>query len=408
MAFLKKENSGISILYTIFLIFLLSLLFKNNDSAINQIAVSLLSIFLLSFYFLVRNRLSFNNLFLILATILSFYFILAPIIKTYGYGILLYILIVSYYYFFSKTKITLDIFLKFVNVSYVIYLFFSFLVWIGFVPNIFYDSAFFHVPEFYVDFGFISYYIMPGFDGSPAGMDVYSATVVFFNLLYNQSRSKYFFILLGIAGILLTFRLTPFVAIIFTFILYPLFRYRIFAIFTIISMLVVFILVLYMLMINFTFSFDGTRFDIWTLGYVATHARTMIWEQQLNILFDNYTLMDYIFGNFSITNFEVPHYQLWGQIRGDEYHANPHNTYLLLFFRMPLLFIIFLGTFLFLIYKKYNQKSFAIIFLIFLAGFTNSSIISLGNPIFIIIITYLLSQKRNKIEEKDFSYSPRS
>lgn len=405
MVFLNKQNKEIFILYCIFFVFLLSLFFKSHDSAINQVIVSIFTICLILTYLISKMKVSFNILFLILFLILIFYFLLAPILNTYSYGILVYILCVSYYFFFTKMEIKIDIFLKFINLTYSIYLLFSFFVWSGIIPNIFYDMTFFQVPEFYVNFGFISYYIMPGFDGSPAGLDIYSALVVFLNLLFNQTKSKYIFIIFGIIGIILTFRMTPFAAILVTFILYPLFKYRLLSILIISNILFVFMIVLYLLMIDFTFSLGGNNFDIWTLGYKITHARTMIWEQQLNILFNSYTLNDYIFGNFSVSNFEVPHYQIWGQIRGDEYHGNPHNTYLLLFFRMPLLTVLFICIFLILLYKNYNKKRFTIIFLIFLAGFTNSSIISLGNPIFIVITTYLLSQKRNKIEEKNFSYS---
>jgi hypothetical protein len=235
---------------------------------------------------------------------------------------------------------------------------------------------------------------MPGFDGSPAGLDVFSAIIVLANFFYNSSKFKYLFIVLGLAGIVLTFRLTPLVSLGVVMMLYPFYNHKILSTFLVLFIMSLFILMLYIILNYHSFEFNNQTIYIWDLGYVVTHARSMIWEQQLKILLSEYDFFDYIFGRFSIQLFEVPHYQLWGQLRDDGLYGNPHNTYLLLFFRSPLLFIIFFVLFVIFNYINFERKKFTIIFFIFLAGFTNSSIIGLGNPIFIMVLTYLLTQKK--------------
>jgi len=60
------------------------------------------------------------------------------------------------------------------------------------------------------------------------------------------------------------------------------------------------------------------------------------------------------------------------------------------------MFIIFIYT----VFSNYNQKRFTVIFILFLASFTNSSIISLANPIFLIILIYFLIYKEKNETKK--------
>lgn len=396
MSVIYKGGQVYRLLLIIYGVFLVSLLFKSHDTILNQYISSIIDC-LLIFSILAlsisnANKLGVGSVFLVL--LLGFYIILVPIIQTYIYALVLYILIVGYTSLFLKYKLIMSDFIQFINLTYFVYFFLSFIVWVGLVPNIFYDMSLFQVPEFYIDFGVISYYIMPGFDGSPAGLDAFSVIVVLANFFYNSSKFKYLFIVLGLTGIILTFRLTPLVSLGVVMMLYPFYNHKILSTFLVLFIMSLFILMLYILLNYHSFELNNQTIHIWDLGYVATHARSMIWEQQLKILLNEYNFFDYIFGRFSIPLFEVPHYQLWGQLRDDGLYGNPHNNYLLLFFRSPLLFIIFFVLFVVFNHINFERKKFTIIFFIFLAGFTNASIISLGNPIFIIVLTYLLTQKK--------------
>lgn len=152
-------------------------------------------------------------------------------------------------------------------------------------------------------------------------------------------------------------------------------------------MITIFIIVLRLLFTN-PEVYGPIRFS--TIMYVATHARSMIWVQQLIIFMESYHFVDYIFGNFTSESFTVNAYQLSGSEITTNYD-NPHNTYLLLFFKSPFLLIIYYLRYLILIFKQFNRRSFVIISFIAVACFSNSSLISLGNPVYIIILAFLLT-----------------
>lgn len=385
-------------IYTVYLLYLISLFFNNKNSVLNEYLSTSLFFIIISSTFFFNSKYSLHFYIILLLSILWVYLIFYPFIGIYPYIILVYFKILVCTIFFHKHKIKLSQFLSFLNLVYLISFFMSLFVYLNLIPNIFYDPLFFKNPEFKIDFGFSSYYIMPSIQGSPASFSVFSALVFFFNFFYG--KKNYLIIFITLLGILLTLRLTPVFASICGIIFYPLFRHKSFSILILVSVFFVFLLLLYGLLIDYSFIYQGVDYDLWSVSYVATHARTMIWVQQLKILIDNYSIIDYFFGNFSIGLFEVPHYQIWGEIRQDGLHGNPHNTFLLLFFRSPFLFVIFFIYFFLAVAKKHKQKSFFIIFIIFMACLTDSSIVSLGDPIFILILTYLLNYN---YDDKSFS-----
>lgn len=391
---LSKNTYSLFTLYTFYIIYIGSLFLQKKESAISEYFSTFigLSIFLGCFFYVKKYKLSANLL--VFIVLLFFYTLLLPFVSSYLYVLLVYIKILVFIAFFQTRHIAIKDFIKFINRIYILYFILSVIVFFNFIPNVFYDPSFFLVPEFFVDFGFVSYYIMPSIQGGPASFSVFSMSVLIINYLFNQRWSM--IIWLSLLGVILTFRLTPMVATGFGILLFPLFKSKNISLLILIFGFVFFILILYGLLIDFSFSLFGMTFNLWSLGYVATHARTMIWEQQLRILLNEYSMFDYIFGRFSISLFEVPHYQLWGDIRPDGLHGNPHNTFLLLFFRGPILFILFFCYFLVAVARNHNQKSFLIIFTIFMACFTDATIVSLGNPIFIIIITYFLNSDYEK------------
>lgn len=387
--FLVSENKfKIIVLYLFYFSYIFSLFFQNNQSALFEYMASIIGLsFFLIFFFKFNFKIS-PNLF-ILILICFFYLLFLPIYFSYAYVLLTYIKVIILLIFFRSKSLHIKYYLYFINYVYLFYFSLSLIVFFNLIPNKFYDPSIFQTPEFFVDLGFISYYVLPSIQGGPASFSTFSAIVFFLNLFFH--KKNYYIIFIAFCGLLLTFRLTPLLSIFIGIILYPFFKYKSFSLFILLFIFSFFILILFGLMIDYSFLYKNSYYDLWSLGYVATHARTMIWEQQLFILFNNYTFFDYIFGNFSISLFEVPHFQLWGEIRQDGLHGNPHNTFLLLFFRNPLLFIIFFIYFFISVIKNHQQKRFFVIFIIFMSCFTDSSIISLGNPIFILTLTYLIT-----------------
>ena len=187
--------------------------------------------------------------------------------------------------------------------------------------------------------------------------------------------------------------MTPLVGLIAGVLTYYLIRNKYSSLIYLLFILTAFIIALNLLFIN-PKVYGPIRFS--SVMYVVTHARSMIWVQQLEILVKTYTLKDYFFGNFTSELFSVKAYQLGG-FEKNVYYDNPHNTYLLLFFKAPLLFIIYYMKYLNLIFKQYNRRTFVIISFIGIACLSNSSLISLGNPVYLIILAFLLTHQEFKI-----------
>ena len=140
------------------------------------------------------------------------------------------------------------------------------------------------------------------------------------------------------------------------------------------------------------------------MSYLATHARSTIWEQQVFILLTEYKWSQYIFGGFNVELFSVPTFQITGAETGNM-QSNPHNTYLLLLFRSPLLTVVGLYLLFINMITKMDKKYYVPISFILLACYTNSAIISLENPIFIYILVFsLLGIKRQK-QKKSVIYN---
>jgi hypothetical protein len=139
--------------------------------------------------------------------------------------------------------------------------------------------------------------------------------------------------------------------------------------------------------------------DFFTLAYLATHARSMIWVQQLDILINEYSFFDFLFGSFSTEKFSVNALQITGGEIEQDGIGNPHNNYLLLFYQMPIPFIIAYLTFVSKMYAHFDRNWFIVIFLISIACFTNSTIISLHNPIYIMIVCFYLTKKNTALEK---------
>jgi len=250
--------------------------------------------------------------------------------------------------------------------------------------------------ENYVEIGPVKYLVFHSVEGGASTIDSYSALILVCNLFLIDKKTTYnrFFILLSIIMIIYSLKMTPVFALLLSLNSFVLIRNKYVAIIFIIFILTIFITVISYLFIDPIIS-GGIHFS--SIIYAATHARSMIWVQQLEIFFNTYTVKDYIFGNYTSDLFSVKVFQLNGFEKNETY-SNPHNTYLLLLYKAPVLLFIYYINYLKLIFTGFERKSFVIISFISIACLSNSSLISLGNPVYIIIITYLLSRKNQSFE----------
>lgn len=315
------------------------------------------------------------------------------IFKKSFYNILFILKMISFYLFLKYYRIDKNKFIKFINNTYFIFILISILIFL------FYPSLLYVIKEKdnnIIDLYFLQYTMLHSLEGSAASLDTYSAIILFINLKLNKSKKKKrFFIILSVIILLWTFRLTPTVSIILAFFAYKKIKTGKKAFLFLISITLFFIL---LIVVNHK---NPTVYDIpiSIILYELTHARSMIWDQQLVYMFENYDFLDYVFGDFSSENFRVQSYQIDGRIK-DDLIDNPHNNHLLLFFRNPLLYILVFYHFLINIYKKFDRQWFPIIVLIFIGGFTNSQLLSLQNPIYFLILIYFFINN-NTIHEKE-------
>lgn len=213
-----------------------------------------------------------------------------------------------------------------------------------------------------------------GIGGSTSQIDSYGGFVFLFNLLINRRKYKFIWASLGFASMLLTFRMTPLIALLAVGLYYiltfksPKLRKITFLLVSFLSS-ISFIIPYYINKSNFNFT-------------EMTHARDIIWNLYIDIIKD-FRINEFLFGIRDIPETYVS----WSALP----NKNPHSSFLtyLLYYGV-VIFIIYM----FFIIKKFlnirNYKYQIILIFIFIVCITNGSILSLDNPIYIIIIYYMM------------------
>ncbi len=380
------------ILYYLYFSFFLTVFLINRKSLGVQYFFNLTDIVLLisGCLFLKKDSENKWNLVILIAIIL---FSFLSILKgTHINTPILYLKIYLIFIFFKLYSFTVYDIINFFNKTYFVYTIISLIVYHT-VPTLFYSLADHELN--YVDLGFTKYLVFHSIEGGASTIDSYSALIFLSNifLIKDKNKKHYFFIFLSLLMIIYSLKMTPLVGLIAGVLTYYLIRNKYSSLIYLLFILTAFIIALNLLFIN-PKVYGPIRFS--SVMYVVTHARSMIWVQQLEILVKTYTLKDYFFGNFTSELFSVKAYQLGG-FEKNVYYDNPHNTYLLLFFKAPLLFIIYYMKYLNLIFKQFNRRTFVIISFIGIACLSNSSLISLGNPVYLIILAFLLTHQEFKI-----------
>lgn len=383
----------LTILFAAYVAFFATVFFRSNDSAVTEYVASLICVLLMGFAMMANRKNVVHKPWQYLLSIcVAAFSIILLLTHNSPYAVVLYIKITMLIWFFSTFNIARPDFISFVNKTYLFYLVASILVWIGAIPNVFYEDV--KLPDYFADYGIVSFYILRGIEGSPAAIDTYSAFVLLINLFLNPNKDRRVYLAAAVVGLVASFRMTPFVSLFLVFLLYPWYsKSRKLATAILIASAIFFLAILTALYVNESITLGGVEFNLRAMAYNATHARSMIWVQQLDVMSNRYSFMDYIFGRFSPSEFSVPTYQSEGSETGLE-SLNPHNNYLLLWFRSPLMFVVFLAAFLIAQYKSYSKETYPLLLLVFLAAFTNSTLIGLGNPVYLFTIIYFLYENK--------------
>ena len=377
------------ILFIIFFLFIVSTILPVDGNALNY-AVHIFIFPILIIYLLMIKQIQTKqyHIVLILSFITLLFIAFYPPIQTstlYFRFFILKIILLSL--FMSSTKLNIQNFSYILNLSYLIYLTLSMLVWFKLMPG--YDYG--HVNSFMINIGSFKIETLYGISGSTADIDVYSGLIFLWNIFIYKGKYKYVLIFISFTALLLTFRNTPIIALILSAIVYFLIRNKVFALLSLVGLIVGFssvIWLLYFIPDNQVPLLSGNK-TWYEFFWYATHARSSLWVQQFMIYLNNYTWYDYIVGP-DLKNMTVS----FIRPDGHELHEtfNPHNSYFIAFYRSSISTIILLLLFLTYAMKTFNRQTFPLIFFIATSAITNSSLFGLENPTYILIILFIFTQ----------------
>ena len=275
--------------------------------------------------------------------------------------------------------------IRFINSTYLFYVFISILFYL-FLPGVIYSLK--EGQNNLMNIGGLTIRMLQSIEGSASSLDTYSSVVLVLNLSFSKLLKNWkFYVLLSGIVLLWTFRLTPMFGLLVAFVGSVFVRSgKTSFLFLTIMVFSPFLLSLYFYQTNIVYK----SLPIQVVLNGLTHNRSMIWNQQLQILLNNYNIMDYIYGNFSSELFSVQAYQMDGSLRRGYFIDNPHNTYLYLFFRGPLLFVMVLLMVLRRLRVEHDSRWWPVILVIFVGALTNGQLLTLQNPIPLIILIFYL------------------
>ena len=384
----KKTTNDIIVLYFVFICFLLDSVIQLSGNAVLY-ALSIFQIGVVFLYLLHTRKVEQYKFSLFSATIFSLLIIIIVFWfpdKNTIYIRLFVIKFILLVGLLSTTTLTLEELTKFINRTFLIYASLSIVNWLGLIPLTHPTNVF--VKELLG----IPILTLFGLDGSTADIDSYSALVLIWNLFINKNH-KWPWILFSLAVLLLTFRTTPLALMLLSISSYIVIRHRVSA-FANYLFIVIVLFIATMWLVSNQDHYLGDK-TIYEVAWHATHARSAIWIEVFHRLFDKYTVLELIYGNYG-ENTPFDFYHINGITQYS--YLNPHNNYYLLILRSPIISVLLFVWFLILVLKNFNRKTNPIIMVIALSSLSNSSIIGLGNPIYLIILIYLLSPKALQLQ----------
>ena len=279
-----------------------------------------------------------------------------------------FLLLIAY---FQNNSIPIDEFRSFINNTYVLYLFLSFLVTFHIIQPGFTGEE---LNQFDVDVGDSTMTTFVGFSGTTAAIDSYSSIVLLVNLLYSEGKTRLVFSLLSLFAMLLTFRFTPIVAIAFACLVlfikrnWTLSLYKVFVVsFAVFSF---FIPLFYADDLDFLDEITHSRAKIW-IEYWLVWAQSGISSMLLGIRQQH--LPEIIFSDW----------QGW--------FSNPHSSFMRIFlFWGSVLYFVFVFYLFKVILRIQNLKNLAIVSLLLICAVTNSIVLWNENPIYILCFVYFI------------------
>jgi hypothetical protein len=304
-----------------------------------------------------------------------FLILFQSIVNTYHVYLLF---VIGLFVLFNRYHIQRRSLLRITNFTFLVYLFFSILLYLGII------SIGRELNIFDVSYNILGIKTFIGLLGSTASIDSYATIVILINLYYNQSKTKWVIIFLSSLAALLTFRSTPYLVFFGPFIIV-----KILSLFKknqILILLITGTIFFGSFLPSLIWQITGSEKIFIGLNFLLT-GRASLWYFMIEKYF-SYPLLDLLIGFGDTINFEI---FVWGK-----YTANPHNMYLKLLIVYGM--ILFIGFFLLISLKlrKNTSTQLLILFAILLAGVGNSNIFSFMNiPLNIWFIAFLTSNRKN-------------
>jgi hypothetical protein len=303
-----------------------------------------------------------------------------------AYILLFAVKLIFLFLWFNNSEIPLSRFVNFINITYLIYLGFSIIFWLTST------TLRSQINAFFIDLGFFQFQTLFGIEGTTASIDSYSGLILILNLIFKESANRRLMIVLSCTALFLAFRQTPVFALLITLGVMKLnvIRNGKQAALIVLAPMVFICLVLFIIMYNHGYIYlFGNKLDLFELFYHASHARTMLWQEQLNFLFERYNFWDYLLGHFD-DSFQVMLYNMDREMI-HKTSDNAHNSYFALFYRNPVLTVSLYVSGLVLIARTFHKKTFPVIHFIMLVALSNATIFSLQNPVYIFTLIFLFS-----------------
>lgn len=273
--------------------------------------------------------------------------------------------------FFDTNKIQVESFVKFINYSYLFYLFLSVLVTLHIVVPDFSDE----LNQFDVDVGNSTMATLVGYNGTTAGIDSYSAIIFLVNLLFSKGMTRVCFVPVSLIAILLTFRFTPLVSLAFALVVLIIKNTKLLTLYKMgIAAFCLFSFFIPLLYVN-----DFDFLD------EITHSRAKIWIEYW-IIWGQSGLGEMLFG---IRQQHLPEI-VFTQWQG--WFSNPHSSYMRIFlFWGVLIYILFSYYLITNLLKRHGNKVLSVLSLIMVCGITNFNILWNENPIYILSFVFFSS-----------------
>lgn len=377
---MKKRNIPI-LLYLIYIIYLLNIIGINrNIFTLLMFTIVLVYLIILAFRMITKTEIYVKELSSI-EIIVTLIYILSSI--TNGINLkdfMLFFNLVLLKFYINRKNLSDEEYVRYVNYTYLLYLFLSILSYFNII----------HITDILNTFDIkifgTTIKTLTGLEGSTANIDIYSGTVFIINLLLNNRKDKFIYMVLSFLSLILTFRATPIVALIGV-IIYSIvsanylskFYSRVVYILTVIFCYCSF----YIPNINTFKSFDFAK---------LTHSRNLIWDQYIEI-FRHEDIVDKLFG---LRN-SIPMASIsWG----NGYTYNPHSTYINMMYKYGIIISLILAFYLIIKTYKLSMKYKIVLMYILIGAITNGYLIFAGNPIFIITISFIINKSKYEVKDE--------